>query len=54
MVSALSVLALGEVLHQLHVLLDVAFEIHRDEGGQLHEARIDLAERAARTAPARS
>ncbi len=31
---------------ELDVLLDVALEIHRHKGGELHEAGIDLAERA--------
>ena len=42
----LLLLALGEVIGEIDVLLDVAFEIHRDESGELHEAGIDLPERA--------
>ena len=42
----LFLLALGEMMGEIDVLLDVALEIHRDKGGELHEAGIDLAERA--------
>jgi hypothetical protein len=38
------------VVGEVEMLLDVTLEIHRDEGGELHEARIDLSERARRTA----
>ena len=31
---------------KIHVLLDVALEIHRHEGSELHEAGIDFPERA--------
>src|SRR6185437_8322728 len=43
---SLLVLAFHQVIVQVYVLLDVALEIHRDEGGELHEARIDFPERA--------
>ena len=42
----LLLLALRQVIGEVDVLLDMALEIHRHEGGELHEAGIDLAERA--------
>ena len=45
-----------KVVVELAMRLDVAIDVHAHERGKLHEARIDLAERAADsgTAPARS
>ena len=39
-------LAIGEILVKLAVRFDVALDVHAHEGGELHEARIDAAERA--------
>ena len=42
----LLLLALGQMIGEIDMRLDVALQIHRDEGGELHEAGIDLPERA--------
>ncbi|MPL92321.1 hypothetical protein SDC9_38419 [bioreactor metagenome] len=47
--ARLGLLAIGEVLIQLLVLLAVAVHVHRHEGEQLHETRVDLAPRAPET-----
>ena len=47
-------LALGEIVVELAMRLDMALDVHAHEGGELHEARIDPAERAADSATARA
>ena len=42
----LLVLALGEIVVELAMRLHMALDVHAHEGGELHEARIDPAERA--------
>ena len=46
MISAFSFSPLARWLGEIHVLLDVPLQVHRDERGELHEAGIDLTERA--------
>ena len=42
----LFVLAIGEIVVELFVRFDMPIDIHRHESGELHEARIDVAESA--------
>ena len=42
----LLLLALRQMAGKIDVLLDMALKVHRHEGGELHEAGIDLPERA--------
>ena len=42
----LLLLALRQMIGEVDVLLDMALQVHRHEGGELHEAGIDFSERA--------